>query len=167
MEEGDDGSLPDDLQGIGLFTGTAASAPADKLLSSGMEHFFTKFWEDGPLQYVEYVSIAVKTGNGDVAERVEDWPLFSIALEISLIRGKSGQVQFSDTTAETLADLLMYFSIAGPAKPEPRQAPLEEFRAFNVLYQVSFGWSLLQGLGAVLHMNIIITRPVCSRAVID
>jgi hypothetical protein len=28
MEKGDDGSFPDDLQGIGLLTGTAASAPA-------------------------------------------------------------------------------------------------------------------------------------------
>jgi hypothetical protein len=79
-----------------------------------------------------------------------------MVLEITCVCRKSGQSQFADAAAETLADPLSDFSIAGPAKPEPRQALLQEFSTFGALQQISFSWFAFRSYtapGFPMHEN--------------
>ncbi len=62
-----------------------------------------------------------------------------MAIEIFPVGNEACKPQSAYTAAEPLANLLSDLAEAGPAEPEVRQAPLQEFAALSILHSPAFG----------------------------
>src|SRR3990172_9445763 len=81
-----EGSGPEERQGIGLFSRSASNAPAPQFPVSPGARESCKLRKDITFQKLKYFPVPGKTGNRDMAERVEDGPLGRRAPEIGPVR---------------------------------------------------------------------------------
>jgi len=124
--------MPEKGQGIGFFSCSAAAAPASdtvRLLCKLLEHHI--------LKELEYAFVAVKSGDGNVAEGIQPFPFFPMISKIGFVMRESGEVQFLDPSCNSSAHLPAYLPESGPLHPHLRQSPLQEFHAFITAHSAS------------------------------